>query len=157
MSHEFYASPNLSQQEWEPILLSKSSWVPKLALDLRFQLLLLDVSQVICPLEKVALRKVRLEDVKMRQGRAWERSTEPGHHCALFPRTPDSSPLPPLASPCLPLPPLPPPAYPFLPLCTSLMSQRISSKTISPELQKTTLCEDETTVDVVWKGALHST
>lgn len=37
-------------------------------MDLGFQLLLLDVSQVICPLEKVALRKVRLEDVKMRQG-----------------------------------------------------------------------------------------
>lgn len=70
MSHEFYASPNLSQQEWEPILLSTSSWVHKLVLDLRFQLLLLDVSQVICPLGKVALRKVRLEDVKMRQGQS---------------------------------------------------------------------------------------
>lgn len=68
MSHAFSASQNLAQQEWEPILISKSSWVPKLALDLRFQLLLLDINQVICPLEKVvSLRKVRLE---VRQGQS---------------------------------------------------------------------------------------
>lgn len=70
MSHAFSASQNVSQQEWEPSLISKSSWVPKLALDLRFQWLLLHITQVICPLEKVALRKVRIEDVKMRQGQS---------------------------------------------------------------------------------------
>lgn len=69
MPHAFSASQNLTQQEWKPILVSKSSCgsFPKLVLYLRFQF---PVSQVICLHVRVALRKVKLEGVKLRQGQS---------------------------------------------------------------------------------------